>query len=377
MRLVYLNPGNSSVMEAQVLELLAYYSTLGFFDKIVLLQGYKNREEKEVLLKKLVNYKLRVIWFKTYPNYTFFHVIARKSLNQTLQKLLDRQDHFFIHIRGELYGAFVKHFLEKNNLPLRYLVDIRGVSVEEVREYRHAFKWLKNNKITSYLKAYENLKRVPHAPVTVVSEYAKEYFLQKYNFDTQYIYVHPNICGLRFKYNENKRNEIRQKYGIAQKENLVVCSSNGAARWQKDQQIIEKLMQKGCKVMNLSPYPVSIHGVINKKVLFAEMPDYLSAADMAVLWRDKSLVNETASPSKFSEFAMMGLYVIHNGTVGIACDYIKNTNSGCLVDCTQDLDDINFETINLGNRLSWIKKAYKHFSVDHIATSYLKIYKDL
>lgn len=377
MKLIYINPGNSSVMEAQVLELLNYYLLSGSFESLLLLQGYKRESEKIALCGKLEHYpQIEIKWFKSYPNYSFFKLIAYRNLKKILLDVgIDNKT--VIHTRGEIYGSFAKRFLRKAKLPINLLVDIRGVSIDEISIYRESNKLLKQNKVYNLLNHYKNLKKSNDTMITVVSKHAKDYFVTKYHFDESKICVHPNIVGKQFEFSLIKRLEIRKKLGVSKNQLIALCSSNGAAAWQKDEMIMRKLVNQGIFVLNLSPKRVDIEGVYTMKVPFQEMPAYLSAADISVLWREDNPVNNTASPSKMSEFAAMGLYVIHNNTVGIASDYINKSKAGILITDVNQLDTIDFSDISLEKRENWCQQGLELFGIDKLASSYIKKYKDI
>jgi len=158
---------------------------------------------------------------------------------------------------------------------------------------------------------------------------------------------------------------------------LAICSTGGNGTWQKDYLIIPQLVNLGIKVIHLSRFDYGLSDCFRLTVPFNEMPDYLSAGDIAVLWREDTPTNTCASPSKFSEFASMGLYVIHNGTVRVATEYILQNNAGLIVD---DINNINKSSISkdiLGKRQELILKGEKVFSIDTIGKNYIDIYQQL
>ena len=372
MNLIYLNPGDNAVMEAQVLMLLEYYNTMSDIKNIYLLQGFKNSSEVKILQRKLKFFRYPIIWFRVWPNYTFFQVLAFYSLKQGFKKIDLKAGNTIIHVRGDLYGALVARYLSREKLPLRLLVDIRGALSEEYQYYIKN-KWLKSNKQRNALNRYAYLKK--DIPITAVSSTLKEYLVSKYDMESKNIYVHVNIAGEVFKFNNTKRNELRQKLNFDQNELIAVCSTGGGAEWQRDKEVIAQLLKCGVRVINLAPKSLYISGALNKTVQFHEMPDYLSAADIAVLWRDDNVVNNVASPSKFSEFASMGLWIIHNGTVKIASEYIRKTGYGILI---SEVNQITPEIINdakLNNRITTSQEGRKYFGVENIAQSYLSTYK--
>lgn len=125
-----------------------------------------------------------------------------------------------------------------------------------------------------------------------------------------------------FTYNKVERIATRKILNLKDDEALLVFASGGTALWQNNKQII-KIAKKGVKVLNLSKIEIKHKNILNKFVPYHKMASYLSAADVAFIWRDKSSVNEVASPVKFSEYLACGLPVIHNGTI----DLINNTYS--------------------------------------------------
>ena len=103
------------------------------------------------------------------------------------------------------------------------------------------------------------------------------------------------------------------------------------------------------------------------------MPKYLSAADVAVLWRDDIPLNNVACPSKFGEFVTMGLYVIHNGTVDIAKNFIEDNDAGIIVKTPEEIT-IDRSRLGAEPRKNRCNAGYKMFSVECIAKSYISHY---
>jgi hypothetical protein len=182
---------------------------------------------------------------------------------------------------------------------------------------------------------------------------------------------------LQFEFSQEKRNKIRKEYSITDEQIVAVISSSSSANWQKDYKVIKKLTDLNVMVFNLSLHKVDLPQVINKKIDFNKMPSYLSAADIAVLWRDENIVNQVASPSKFSEFACMGLYVLHNATVQIATEYIQNTQSGKLFKDVDEIDLSDVNVMNSVNRQKFIVNGISKFGIENIAQSYIKKYNEI
>jgi hypothetical protein len=374
MKLLYVNCDNSGAMEGQVLSLIEYYSELNKFSDIILLQGFKNKSEKNILFRKLCGYKSKIIWFKRWPGYTGFNYLLYYSISKKLDQLaLDNET--IIHLRGEMYAAIIKKYLQKKKSNAKMLVDLRGVIIEEVDRYGLYNIFQKRNKILFFEKVYREIGR--NVQISVVSEAFKEYLVNQHGFQEQNICIHPNIAGKQFAFNSNFRHEIRKELGLHEGDLVVICSSKDGAAWQKDIEVIIPLMALNVKVINLSPNSLDIPGVINKQVSFNSMPGYLSAADIAILWRDDNIVNNVASPGKFSEFATMGLWVIHNGTVKIASDFIRQNNIGTIVQSVNEITEQLLSSFRNYDRTFNSKFGRETFGVEYIARSYLLQYEKI
>jgi hypothetical protein len=374
MKLIYLNSDNNAVMEAQVLSLLEYYRNTNRFNDIILLQGFKSISEKDALRRKLDEFKSKIVWFNTWPVYTVFQNFAFYSLSTVLDNFI-LDDETIIHVRGELYGAIIHKYLCRKKSATKLLIDIRGVILEEIDKYYSRNFFLKRNRILLFKKVYRKI--IKDIPITVVSEAFKEYLIVQHGFSKQNICVHPNIADEQFVFNQKLRQKIRKELGIYENEIVAICSSNGATPWQKDKEIIASLISLNVKVINLSSKQQEIPGVINMFVSFKSMPAYLAAADVAILWRDKNVVNEVASPSKFSEFATMGLWVIHNDTVRIAADYIRLYKAGIIVKSINQITNKQISSFSNYDRKYYSTIGRNIFGVENISKSYISHYEKI
>jgi hypothetical protein len=373
MKLIYINSDNSSVTEAQVFSLLKHYKHINEIEELTLLQGFRDVSEKDSLTKKLGNFKFNTVWFKRWHGYTFFRYLAYYTFSKALKKLkLDEET--VIHVRGEIYGAIAQKFVKKNASPAKLLIDIRGVGYEEVNNYYAHNSMLRNNKARFFKESFNQIK---NSQITVVSKAFKNYLVDDHGFKAFNICVHPNIASEQFTFDLDLRKQTRDKLQFSADKIVAICSSGGGSAWQKDNELITPLLNLGIQVINLSSKNVEISGVINKMVPFAEVPAYLAAADIAVLWRDDNVVNNVASPSKLSEFACMGLWLIHNGTVKIGLDYINDTNAGLIIDSSEELTADKIKIFSDTDRVYHAAVGRKTFGVEFVAASYVETYQKL
>lgn len=382
-RIIYVCSGDVSVYESQVLELLQYYIVHKHLD-VLLLQGYSSSSEKINIERKLANYsslKGRVVWFHSYPVYPVFEPFQLHSLRRVVSSISNISQ-YVIHVRAEFTGYLVRKVFRGLHLSNKIIVDVRGVLLEELRyklssgqfgPFRRFLMTIQRRYVSKFYRFFfatqdDNLL------ISSVSSAINAYIREKYSQCSIPLVVHPNIAGKQFVYSEADRIRVREELGIPQNALVAICATGSNATWQRDEETINTLVSRGVVVINLSNNKLDIEGCITTKIPFAQMPAYLSAADMAVLWREYDFINRSASPSKLSEFAVMGLYIIHNRSVANAIDYIEATGAGCLVD---DASEIHWRHCSDSSRSERIAWGSKFFSVEAIAESYISRYNIL
>lgn len=373
MNLIFLAYSYGNAVVSQGCEILKYINTKNKFDKIYVVIGYRNQEEIEKYSMILNKYPVELIWYKVYPNYLFFYPKIINNIYNVLKQIITQDT--IIHARGEICGSFSKILENKFKYKVKTLIDLRGAGYEEISLYTNNLI-VKKIKLIGLKKAYKKIIDIPHSEINVVSEAAKKYFCERFQMKHEKICVNNCVAGDNFIYSENDRNIIRDKYKIASSQKVAVCSTGGNSAWQKDSLVIDRLLDNGFIVFNLSKLKYEKAGVINLYLPYDEVPKILSAADVAILYREDNLVNNTASPIKFSEFAVMGLYVIHNGTVEVVNKYINDTNAGYIIKQISDIDNITYPIFNLERR-KWIKEGLNHYSIKAIGDGYMKKYNQM
>jgi glycosyltransferase involved in cell wall biosynthesis len=256
----------------------------------------------------------------------------------------------------------------------RVLIDLRGALKEEVLDFQKN-NWLqKTLKVININKAISALNN--YSFITVVSPALKEYVLSSVNSSKREIFITPCLAGKSFFHSHENRIKYRRKLGLNETEKLIVFSSGGESLWQNNQELF-KIANRGFKVLNLSKVLVDHPNVITKYVKYEEVSSYMSAADIAVILREKNIVNEVASPVKFSEYVCTGLPVISNKNVAVIKQYIKDTGFGLLIN---SVDDINREAVDKLSSLSRNKiteYGQVHFGIGSVAERYINIYKEI
>lgn len=373
-RLIYVSsPYTGAVVEGQVYELLEYYKQQDWFEDVLLLQSYageQDRNKAEEILKKFT-FRHKLFW----QNHYYPH-LQRKSIASMREVIAGEvKENTVFHVRGGSRAFYVREALTKEYKDLLILDEFRGLSSSEMAYTSAASlterikSWIRNRQIQ---KCYRKMQTDDRIVYTAVSPLLREIVAKEEGFDINRISMHPNIAAAYFKYNKEQRVAIRKELGVTDDQILVVTSSGESGAWQKDLDIIDTLTAKGYTVLNLSKKTIDKPNVISRFIPHKEMPLYLSACDAALLWRDDVMLNNVACPSKYSEFAVMGLYVIHNKTVDIATCFIRDNNCGQLVYQPEEIT-LNSDLFVEEARRTRCSAGYKMFSIEEIAKSYYKI----
>lgn len=378
---IYVSSGDVSVYESQVLELLKYF-ILHKKLNVMLMQGYSSKDEKMKLERKISNYPVlagRILWYRSYPAYPAFESLHLHSIKKAFLSI-PNVNQYVVHVRAEFTGYLVQKAIRRLGCVNKIVIDFRAVVLEELR-YKlssSSVRGLRKMLILlqkKYWKRFYNSffsARDCNLVISSVSSAINEYIRERYPQCPYPLTVHPNIAGIQFVYSEVERARVRQELGIPEDALVAICATGSNAIWQKDGETIETLIKRGVTVINLSNNKLDIKGCITTKIPFAQMPAYLSAADMAVLWREHDFINWSASPSKLSEFAAMGLYIIHNKSIANAVHYIEATGAGYLVD---NVSDIHWGDYLNSCRSERVASGLQFFSVETIAESYIYLYK--
>jgi len=374
MRLIYFSYGSVSVFDSQVLALLQYYCDTNYFEEVNLVVGVKSGSEKKKGSLKTFGEKINIGYYRHFPQYPLISKLTEKSLAGSLNRILDPQD-CLIHVRNEVLGSYVANVLLKKKFNLKNLIiDIRGAGFEQLVEYSNLPKWQHVLKKKHREKVYGSLNKIEN--ISVVSDSLKTYVEEK-SIDRRKIDVVHSFASADFRYDREERRRIRSELNIDTKEIVVIFIAGGRQPWQKNEVILNRFLNIGCRIINLSKKKIDHANVINRYVPYKEVPKFLCGADIGIIWRDKNVTNKVASPVKFSEYLCCGLPVIANDSVDLITDVVHKYSCGKIV---KDVNDINEEVVNFLLNLdrSRISEAgEKIFGLKNISSKYLQIYKKM
>lgn len=370
MKILYITENINAVFQSQVVSILNKLAEKEEFKTIHLVIGLRNPDS----VKKIegLNPRIKLLTFKTFPMYPFFNMLTKKSLFNLFQKNNINHE-YIIHTRIEFLGMLTTEAYYKLNSKLpNLLIDIRGAIIEEVMIYGRIHNILKYLKLFNYkYKINKILKNTKF--INTVSNELKSYIIKKYDINQKTIFVIPTVAGPTFSYNKKKRKEIRTLLKIEENEILFVFSSGSEQAWQNDNEIVDILISKGHKILMLTKKIYDNPNIISKFVPYEEVNDYLNAADIGIIIRDNNIVNNVASPIKFSEYISSGLPVISNNSVNCINEIMKKNNCGIIKELKQ-LNNEDIDKLLFLNREKISQVGNSIFGISIIVDKYIKIY---
>ena len=373
--LVYLTAEVGSVFESQVVSLLKYYLKKNWFRSIHLVCGIRSEKEKTRVRKALDGKGIDVLFFENRPNYFFFNASQQKQVFSALHGLPNDLKEPIVHIRGELLALHAsKPILKKWGSLKHVLVDIRGAGWEEVQEFQKMSFLLMILKKPNFTKAFKNLHTF--GAISAVSEALKLYMGKSMGNSKHPIHVVPCLVSDNFERSKQSRNRIRTELGIQEQQKLIVFSSGGNAGWQQNE-VLEKMVSGRWQILNLSARSIEAEGVINRFVSYAEVPDYLAAADAAIIFRSHSVVNKVACPVKFCEYLCVGLPVIANNSVDLIKSTLEQHAFGCLISSPESIHALTDDALFGFDHQSIANYGKTVFGIEAVAATYKSIYSSL
>jgi glycosyltransferase involved in cell wall biosynthesis len=266
-------------------------------------------------------------------------------------KLIRREKIDVLHARVHtpaMMGAIAKKF---SGGKVKLLFDIRGFFPEE---YTDGGVWKENGRLYKVVKRIEKSLLKQSDAFVVLTEKAREIMFPESaetGFDKfgRPVEVIPCCVDLtRFAaVGEMSRSEIREQYNLQNKQVVIYIGSLGswylademadlmqAAREQNSSTFAMILTQSAPEIMaeRLKARGFSDTDFFVKKVPHLEIPEYLSAADIAVSFIKPCYSKLSSSPTKIAEYLASGVPIITNRGVGDVAEQIEADKTGAVVD---------------------------------------------
>ncbi|MBI1797653.1 MAG: glycosyltransferase [Candidatus Eisenbacteria bacterium] len=269
-----------------------------------------------------------------------------------------------LHTRQIVMGRLALA-LRRRCASVRVIPELEGDNLAEAR-YKHEAiarpSWLQTLRRRLeerfYLHYEGKLLRESDA-VVCVSRKLKDVMVRRYGLDdaaAARIHVFPSVASReRFAFSPERRAHRRRALGLDDRL-VVIYSGNLAGRWQ----VPDKLVRAFGMIRDARPdacfivlAPEDQWNMIRPHLEAAALPagsyrfasaphheivDWLCAADIGLLLRDRHPMNEVAAPGKFAEYALCGLPIVMTDGIGDFSDVVRDEPCACVLPGLDDLE---------------------------------------
>jgi len=279
--------------------------------------------------------------------------IESRTLRRILKDSLEKVN--VLHCHGEAGGYLGLLARKEMGKDIPLISDLRGLVSQEsllcgkeenlTRSFIFSLRAYEFQKIEEYVAKESNL-------IFCVSQKFKEYLQERYKASQGKIAVVPSLVDSKsFFFSPEVRARKREELGIEKRIVFIYCGST--VKWQLPEETvaffkkIKEIIPEAFLLFLANNIPHAkkyFNGIDREDYLlislpYREVPDYLNAADIGILLREKNLVNRVASPIKFGEYLCCGLPVITTPGVGDTEEIIGKYGIGRLI----DLKDLRIE----------------------------------
>ncbi|MBN1182823.1 MAG: hypothetical protein JXB49_11085 [Bacteroidales bacterium] len=247
-----------------------------------------------------------------------------------------------------------------------YYFDARAAAAEEQKYLalkNHDFSLKRYNIIAHiYYLLYKTLYEADK--VFVVSRGLQRYFQDLYLTDFNKFILYPCLSDSnKFYLNNEARNRVRTSLGIGNGTNVFIYSGAFGDDWHisnKMFEFIDNLFKKKinslliCLTIEIEPVKKMLHNFpdLKPRTMVFSVPnnivfEYLNAADYAILFRENTIMNNVASPTKFAEYILCGLPVLISEGVGDYSDFTVEYDLGLLIKESELNNPVTFDAEKL------------------------------
>lgn len=314
-KILYISDVNSNepIFHSQVLphieELRKYYK--------VILVGMRRNDEYPY------DYAYSSIKGDYVPLISYFNFLKQKNKFRVFIKSIKIDLIYSRGYRGGLVGSFVKMYIF--NRKIKLVNDVRGDAFDEDKD-----------RLLTKISFYFNMRIIINNADVIffVSSYLRNKYLRIFKFNLQTAICPTFVPNSKFVFDQNKRDEYRQKLGY-KKEQIVLLYSGNLAKWQNVDVILDAFSNctnKNIKLLFLTKDKAVKELVLKNKnkdnimvlsVDYNNIHNYHFASDYGLLIRDNTDTNRCSSPTKFSEYINSGLVIISTDIEADYVDFLK------------------------------------------------------
>tara|TARA_Y100000385_G_scaffold290653_1_gene364753 strand:- start:1154 stop:2329 length:1176 start_codon:yes stop_codon:yes gene_type:complete len=372
----------SSIFRSQVLEHCISMKKLGYNLDILTYEIFSSNWNNSVInLKKYsklcsINLK-KAIWIY-YPFSELFNLFIL-----IIDLFKSKKTYHFIHARAD-YTAFLCIILKPfHHLPVVW--DCRGDSVDEMKfsssKYNLFIRLYFKLLIIPRFKLYRSINKKFANKIVYVSNALKD-DISSYKSEKSIVIPCP-VPSKHFGFDKILRQNFRKKLEFEKNHSVYIYSGSMIGY-----QSIEKYLYFFKSILNNSNNRLIIATVdlekaksifksilsknlIFKSIEYEKMNNYYCASDFALLLREPRPLNYVASPTKFGEYCLSGLKVIHNNSIAQVFEITSVLKNGSKIstETIPKLDDNKRELISMNSK--------QFFSREFSNKSYHKLYNKI
>lgn len=367
MKILYLvyREENSMVFRSQVLEYLRKLENKGYEVELVVFRNFSNLLKKEKVESYISSFVGNYKTFSSYPIVSEIQLkISSLKLRKYLKKNYDENEKILVLCRGELatYTA-IKAF---NDFENSYVVfDNRGLPIEEA-------DFIKERKLLSSINKKVKLKALMYARdnsnvYSFVTNNLREFLIETYDFDE--LKPHFIVPTLAKKYELDNKTLADVKTSINHKDtDLYMIYIGSVAAWQDINKLFEVFLAIRKKVNHIKLIILSdgnvvipqsfseelLESIIIRSVDHDKVKYYLNLSHVGLVFRDKTIVNKVAAPTKVAEYIAANVPILYSGDIGVIEDLAKTS-------LFISIDEKNWED-NLAEIM--LKKEKVHYDIN-------------
>lgn len=336
-------------------------------------KDYRSKTKKEIYLKKAANIY--------YPGSTFVNLLllARDLIN--IKKV---NSYKLIHARAD-YTAFLCILLKPlHKVPVVW--DCRGDSVDELQfaseKLSKIFRLFINYFLIPRQRLIKKIASLYCSGCICVSESLYE-FVRPINKSYPIEIIPCPVPVNRFYFSNELRLTTRMQLGIAENEDLFIYSGSMTGY-----QSISNFLWYYTKILELNNSKIIVATIdvevarqlfqgydkdrlFISKFTYEEMNNLYCAADFALMTRLHRNLNNVASPTKFGEYCLTGLKVIHNNSIDQVTEFASRIGNGC------DLDSWPISKLTTDQRYGIANVAKNIYGRNFLNQSYTTLYDKL
>jgi glycosyltransferase involved in cell wall biosynthesis len=312
-------------------------------------------------------------------------------------RLIRKHDINVIHARSHVAAAMGA--VAKRLTGTRLIFDIRGFFPEE---YVDAGVWPKGGLLYRLVKATERRLLAAADGFVVLTEKARQILFPPGAKPSRPVEVIPCCVDLkRFEHaGARSRERIRRELSLGQRRVIAYIGALGG--WYMTDEMAEFLSiahredaNTFSLILTQSPpemiaRPLGDRGLsaqdfLIRKVSPSEIPDYLSAADLAISFIKPCYSKLSSSPTKLAEYLAAGLPVVCNSGIGDVDDVIESERVGVILrkldregysNGLREVEMLQREGAELSTRCR--DAAVKHFDLEKVGGErYVRLYRSV